>query len=36
MDKKAISTMKKTFDNIMHTTEDGSVEFWYARELIVE
>lgn len=34
MDKKAISTMKKTFDNIMHTTEDGSVEFWYARELM--
>ena len=27
-------TMKKTFDDIMHTTEDGSVEFWYARELM--
>ena len=26
--------MKKTFDDIMHTTEDGSVEFWYARELM--
>ena len=26
--------MKKTFDDIMHTTEDGSVELWYARELM--
>lgn len=26
--------MKKTFDDIMHTTEDGSVEYWYARELM--
>ncbi len=34
MDKKTIITMKKTFDDIMHTTEDGSVEYWYARELM--
>lgn len=34
MDKKTIMTMKKTFDDIMHTTEDGSVEYWYARELM--
>ena len=34
MDKKTISTMKKIFDDIMHTTEDGTVEFWYARELM--
>lgn len=34
MDKKTIMTMKKTFDDIMHTTEEGSVEFWYARELM--
>lgn len=34
MDKKTIMTMKKIFDDIMHTTEDGSVEFWYARELM--
>lgn len=34
MDKKTISTMKKMFDNIMHTTEEGTVEFWYARELM--
>lgn len=34
MDKKTIMMMKKTFDDIMHTTEDGSVEFWYARELM--
>ena len=26
--------MKKMFDDIMHTTEDGIVEFWYARELM--
>lgn len=30
MDKKTISTMKKMFDDIMHITEDGTVEFWYA------
>ena len=35
MDKKTISTMKKMFDDIMHTTEEGTVEFWYARELMV-
>ena len=29
-----IATMKETFDDIMHTTEDGCVEFWYARELM--
>lgn len=34
MDKKTITAMKKVFDDIMHTTEDGSVEFWYARELM--
>ena len=34
MDKKTISTMKKMFDDIMHTTEDGIVEFWYARALM--
>lgn len=34
MDKKTISTIKKMFDDIMHTTEDGTVEFWYARELM--
>ena len=34
MNKKTISTMKKMFDDIMHTTEDGTVEFWYARELM--
>lgn len=34
MDKKTIGTMKKVFDDIMHTTEDGMVEFWYARDLM--
>ena len=34
MDKKTINTMKKMFDDIMHTTEEGTVEFWYARELM--
>ena len=34
MDKKTISTMKKMFDDIMHTAEDGTVEFWYAREIM--
>ena len=34
MDKNTIVSMKKSFDSIMHTTEDGNVEFWYARELM--
>lgn len=34
MDKKTIVAMKKSFDSIMHTTEDGKGEFWYARELM--
>ena len=25
---------KIMFDDIMHTTEDGTFEFWYARELM--
>lgn len=32
MDKNQISKLKLSFDEIVHTTEDG-VEFWYAREL---
>ena len=34
MDKKTIITLKKSFDDITHTTEEGNVEFWYARELM--
>ena len=33
MDKKTITAMKKSFDDIRHTTGDENVEFWYAREL---
>ncbi len=32
MDKQLVSKLKLTFDEIVHTTEDG-VEFWCAREL---
>lgn len=32
MDKKQISKLTLTFDDISHNTEDG-IEFWYAREL---
>ena len=31
MEKDIIVSLKSTFDDIMHTTDDG-VEFWYARE----
>lgn len=32
MDKKQIRKLKLTFDEIVHTSDDG-LEFWYAREL---
>lgn len=32
MEKQLIVKLKKIFDEIVHTTEDG-LEFWYAREL---
>lgn len=33
MDEKIIGKLKIRFDDIIHTSEDGMVEFWYAREL---
>lgn len=33
MDEKMIVKLKKLFDDMIHTSEDGEVEFWYAREL---
>lgn len=33
MDEKIIGKLKIRFDDIIHTSEDGTVEFWYAREL---
>ncbi len=33
MDEKIIVKLKKLFDDIIHTSEDGEMEFWYAREL---
>lgn len=33
MDEKMVARLKKLFDDIIHTSEDGEVEFWYAREL---
>lgn len=33
MDEKEVAKLKKFFDDIIHTSEDGEVEFWYAREL---
>lgn len=32
MDKRLIQELKLTFDDIMHTTQEG-LEYWYAREL---
>lgn len=33
MDEKKIEKLKKLFDDIIHKSEDGEIEFWYAREL---
>lgn len=33
MDERLIGKLKKMFDDIIHVSEDGEVEFWYAREL---
>jgi len=33
MDEKMIAKLKKLFDDIIHTSEDGEMEYWYAREL---
>lgn len=33
MDEKMITKLKRLFDDVIHTSEDGEVEFWYAREL---
>lgn len=33
MDEKKIGRLKKLFDDIIHKSEDGEIEFWYAREL---
>ena len=33
MDEKMVARLKKLFDDIIHTSEDGEVEFWCAREL---
>ncbi len=33
MDEKKIGRLKKPFDDIIHKSEDGAIEFWYAREL---
>lgn len=33
MNERMIVRLKKLFDDIIHTSEDGELEFWYAREL---
>ena len=33
MYEKKIGRLKKLFDDIIHKSEDGEIEFWYAREL---
>ena len=34
MEKQVIEKLKLSFDDIVHTTEEG-LEYWYARELQV-
>lgn len=33
MDERLIGKLKLLFDDVIHVSEDGDVEFWYAREL---
>lgn len=33
MDEKLIGKLKSLFDDIIHVSEDGEIEFWFAREL---
>lgn len=33
MDERLIGKLKLLFDDVIHVSEDGGVEFWYAREL---
>jgi len=33
MDEKMITKLKQLFDDIIHISEGGEIEFWYAREL---
>lgn len=33
MDEKKIRRLKKLFDDFIHISENGEIEFWYAREL---
>ena len=34
MDSKRIEQIKKQFDDVIQTTEQGNVEYWYARDLM--
>lgn len=34
MDSKRIEQIKKQFDDVIQTTENGNVEYWYARDLM--
>lgn len=34
MDSRRIEQIKKEFDNAIQITEDGQIEFWYARDLM--
>lgn len=33
MDEKVIGKLKEVFDDVIHRSDDGEIEFWYAREL---
>ena len=33
MDEKKIRRLKKLFDDFIRISENGEIEFWYAREL---
>ncbi len=34
MDKKRIALIKQQFDIVVHSIEDGNIEYWFARELM--
>lgn len=36
MDRKRVSQIKEQFDLVVHSDKTANVEFWYARELMLQ
>lgn len=35
MDKRKMMQIREQYDLVIHNSEDGTIEFWYARELML-